>query len=40
MVMPLIFLAGFFTVIVTPGLIAQYLEERKATMAQPELKES
>ncbi len=36
MLMPLIFLAGFFVVIITPGLIAQYLEERKATLAGPE----
>ncbi len=36
MVMPLVFLAGFFAVIITPGLIAQYLEERKSP---PRIKE-
>jgi len=33
MLVPLAFLAGFMTVVTAPGLIAQYLEERKTAKA-------
>lgn len=40
MLVPVAFLAGFMTIITAPGLVAQYLEARKAKRANIEVQNS